>query len=262
MEPSLQQSPQVQQQGNGTVAAASTAGAAAGQWSHRCSSHRRCSSRATELSLQQAPQVQQQGNGAIAAAVTAGAAAGQWNCRCSRHRRCSSRATDAKVRCTIRCISNESKNRKVHCQERRSPAHPTQTRIVASSSAIPVQELSHRQVQYQFEHSPRDPSGTHWTALPQRPGGNGKCKRQRKLEQCCKSVEYTCSEKGTASWDRAASQRDCKLGQSCKSKGLQVGTELQVGESQGRVQIEPTVTLLQPDYHHRPWVTSNHMLRT
>ena len=39
-----------------------TAGAAAGQWSHRCSSHRRCSSRAMELSLQQAPQVQQQGN--------------------------------------------------------------------------------------------------------------------------------------------------------------------------------------------------------
>ena len=87
-----------------------------------------------------------------AAASTAGAAAGQWNCRCSRHRRCSSRATDAKVRCTSRCVSNESKNRKVHCQERRSPAHPTQTRIVALSSAIPVQEWSHRQAQYQYKN--------------------------------------------------------------------------------------------------------------
>ena len=164
--------------------------------------------KSTTLQTQQrSPQVQQQGNGAIAAAVTAGSAAGQ-----------------QMPKCTIRCVSNESKNRKVHCQERRSPAHPTQTRTVASSSAIPVQELSHRQVQYQFEHSPRDPSGTHWTALPQRPGGNGKCKRQRKLEQCCKSVEYTCSEKGTASWDRAASQRDCKLGQSCKSENRKDGS--------------------------------------
>ena len=189
-----------------------------------------------ELSLQQAPQVQQQGN------------------------RCQSKVH------TIRCASNESKNRKVHCQERRSPAHPTQTRIVALSSAIPVQkqQQSHRKCSrhrrcnnranrcrrctvadvegarlgaqkfssstmplrafYEYTHSPRDPSGTHWTALPQRPGGNGKCKRQRKLEQCCKSVEYTCSEKGTASWDRAASQRDCKLGQSCKSENRKDGS--------------------------------------
>jgi hypothetical protein len=149
---------------------------------------------------------------AKAAAGTAGAAAGQWNCRCSRHRRCSSRATDAKVRCTIRCVSNESKNRKVHCQERRSPAHPTQTRIVALSSAIPVQEWSHLQSQHQHKnrrivkcntsssipqeiraaHS-ADVTGTHWTASPQRPGG-------------------TASERGNASWSRAASRRSARTG--------------------------------------------------
>ena len=84
--------------------------------------------------------------------VTAGAAAGQWSHRCSRHRRFSSRATDAKVRCTTRCIPNESKNRKVHGQERRSPAHSTQTRIVASSSTMPVQEWSLRQAQHQYKN--------------------------------------------------------------------------------------------------------------
>jgi hypothetical protein len=81
----------------------------------------------------------------------------------------------------------------VHCQERRSPAHPTQTRIVALSSAIPVQESSHRQAQYQYKNCRivkcntsssipqeirvahnHEVTGTHWAALPQRPGGNGK----------------------------------------------------------------------------------------
>ena len=66
------------------------------------------------------------------------------------------RTTSGKcIRKTTRCIPNESKNRKVHGQERRSPAHSTidpnknccfvkrnaSTRMVASSSATPVQEL-------------------------------------------------------------------------------------------------------------------------
>ena len=134
----------------------------------------------------------------------------QQKCLRKRHRRCSRRrsrrATDAKVRCTTRCIPNESKNRKVHCQERRSPAHPTQTRIVALSSAIPVQEWSHRQAQYQYKNcrivkrntstrTVASPSAIPVRAFPKRserhtldgvtttPRGNGKCKRQRKLEQ-------------------------------------------------------------------------------
>jgi hypothetical protein len=160
---------------------------------------------------QQAPQVRQQGNGTVAAAGTAGAAAGK--------------------------------------KMSKKGALPG----AQKSSAIPVQELSHRPAQYQFEHSP--------SRIVQR-------NTSTRIVASSSAIPVRAfpkrSERHTAPMSPAHTgrRRHNAQGERQAKEATQAGAELQAGGAQERAQIESTVNLLRPDYHHRPWVTSNRTLRT
>jgi hypothetical protein len=156
---------------------------------------------------QRSPQVQQQGN----------------RCQSKVHNPMLTKARTE--RCTARSAEvqhTRPKQGSSHCQAQyqykngRIFNRNTSTRIVASSSAIPVRAFPKRSERH---------------TAPMSPAHTGRRRHNAQGERQAKEA-------------------------------TQAGAELQAGGAQERAQIESTVNLLRPDYHHRPRVTSNRTLRT